>query len=249
MWDRNRRGIVTRPLLRAVRHTLLFAGACCAMAAAARPSYADDAAAAQHGWSFSVQGPFGFTSGGSPGSFYFQSTPGTAFSAGNGTRGFTDYSLAHDLSLGRDLGIGDTKLTFGARVAEPLITNGFTPALESRRYIGAGPRVGLQGSNRIKPSWKLEWQVGASLLYGGNALDLSGGGASLPIVPNYNPSKSPVLNVDGLLGLSYFFDAASKLTVGYRADYLKGTPTFGALLPGSKSMLDHGPVVKFTIQK
>src|SRR4051812_33792417 len=29
------------------------------------------------GWSIRTQGPYGFTSGGAPGSFFFQSTPGT----------------------------------------------------------------------------------------------------------------------------------------------------------------------------
>ena len=39
-------------------------------------------------------------------------------------------------------------------------------------------------------------------------------------------SSGSVVNVDGLLGLSYWFDTASKLTLGYRADYFKGSPAF-----------------------
>jgi hypothetical protein len=201
----------------------------------------DPPSGSDEGWSFSAQGPFGFTSGGAAGSFYFQSTPGSAF---NGTRGFADYSIAHGLSIGRELGIGKTQATFGVRMAEPLITNGFTPALEQRRYLGVGPRVGLQGSNPVKPSWSVDWQVGASLLYGNDAPGSNGN--ALPVLPNSGAS-APVVNVDGLLGLSYWFNAASKLTVGYRADYLKGSPAvnFGA----TQSTVDHGPIVRFTIQK
>ena len=51
--------------------------------------------------------------------------------------------------------------------------------------------------------------------------------AASPIrsLPNYSSSGS-VVNVDGLLGLSYWFDTASKLTLGYRADYFKGSPAW-----------------------
>ena len=48
----------------------------------------------------------------------------------------------------------------------------------------------------------------------------TGGGVANSLLPNTISSGS-VLNVDGLLGLSYWFDSAAKLTVGYRADYFK----------------------------
>ena len=47
----------------------------------------------------------------------------------------------------------------------------------------------------------------------------------IAVLPNYASSGS-VVNVDGLLGLSYWFDTASKLTLGYRADYFKGSPAW-----------------------
>jgi hypothetical protein len=216
------------------------------VALCAAPTVRADNSKQQDGWHIVVQGPFGFSSGGAPGSFFFQSTPGTAFSSANGTRGFNDYSLAHALSLGRELGIGNVEGTLGVRVAEPLVTNGFTPAFDDRRFVGAGPRVGLQGSNRFQSAWSVDWQVGAAWLTA-DRFDAAGGTSAA--LPNYAANSGSVVNFDGLLGLSYWFDAASKLTLGYRADaYLNKTPAinFGT---APQSTIDHGPMIKFTIQK
>jgi Legionella pneumophila major outer membrane protein precursor len=231
-----------------IKRALLRAGVASAIAlTASLAAYADDAQSGRHdGWQFGTQGPFGFSSGGAPGSFYFHATPGTAFESSNGTRGFVDYSMTHGLSFGRELGIGNTQATFGVRVAEPLISNGFTPAFDDRRYTGAGPRVGLQGSNRLQSSWGLEWQVGAAVLFSDKMLDTANVNAA---IPNYAASGGSVLNVDGLLGLSYWFNAASKLTLGYRADayFNKSAPALNFTTPAQT--IDHGPMIKFTIQK
>jgi hypothetical protein len=221
---------------------------------AALPARAEDAptgSPVQDRWHLSIQTPTGLTSGGSQGSYYFQTTPGTAFTAYNGTRGFTDLSVAQPLGFVRDLGIGKVEATFGARVAEPLITNGFTPSIDSRRYMGVGPRVGLQGNAPVSNSpWAIEWQLGASMLYGNGTSD--GSNANNPLAP-YSSQSGSVVNADGFLGLTRWFDAASKLTVGYRADaHLKDTTSLG--LGGTPpaqnpDRLDHGPIVRFTIQK
>ena len=225
---------------------LLFAGL-----VAPLPARADDAqSGSQTRAHISVQTPYGLTSGGSQGSYYFQTTPGTAFSAYNGTRGFTDLSIAQPLGFVRELGIGKVEATFGARVAEPLITNGFTPSVDSRRYQGIGPRVGLQGNAPVSSAWAVEWQVGASMLYGNAAANDSN--ANNPLAP-YASQSGSVVNVDGLLGLTHWFDAASKLTFGYRADaHLKDTTSqgLGGTPPAQNpDRLDHGPIVRFTIQK
>jgi len=223
-----------------------------ALLVAALPARAEDAPASlQERWHLSVQTPYGFSSGGAQGSYYFQTTPGTAFSAYNGTRGFTDLSIAQPLGFVRDLGIGKIEATFGARVAEPLVTNGFTPSIDSRRYLGVGPRVGLQGNAPVNSSLSVEWQVGASMLFGNGTAD--GSNATNPLAPYSGSQTGSVVNVDGLLGLSHWFDAASKLTFGYRADaHLKDSTSLG--LGGTPptqnpDRLDHGPMVRFTIQK
>ncbi len=237
------------------RTALLSAALLFAVLLVPLPARAQDAAAASQSGSetrahISVQTPYGLTSGGSQGSYYFQTTPGTAFSAYNGTRGFTDLSVAQPLGFVRELGIGKVEATFGARVAEPLITNGFTPSIDSRRYQGIGPRLGLQGNAPVNSAWAIEWQVGASMLYGKGSSD--GSNANNPLAP-YSSQTGSVVNVDGLLGLTHWFDAASKLTLGYRADaHLKDTTSsgLGGTPPAQNpDRLDHGPIVRFTIQK
>lgn len=218
---------------------------CPAAQAAEQPAWLD-------GWSIHTQTPYGFTSGGAPGSFFFQSTPGAAFSSPNGTRGFNDIMITRSLGFGRELGLDSMNATFGARVAEPLITNGFTPSvpmLDDRRYVGTGPRVGLEGSKKLQSSFAIEWQVGASMLF--NDRSGEGNGAVASVVPSYGANSSMV-NVDGLLGLSYWFNAASKLTLGYRADaYFKNGSSFSAGVPAAQNAdrLDHGPMVRFSVQK
>jgi len=196
----------------------------------------------------SVQTPYGFNSGGAQGSYYFQTTPGTAF---NATRGFSDLAVAQPLGFAREYGLGNVSATLGARVAEPLIANGFTPAIDDRRYAGAGPRLGLQGNAPVNSAWNVEWQVGASMLFNNGSL---AGGAPANAVTQYSPSQNgSVVNVDGLLGLTHWFDAASKLTLGYRADaYLKNSQQLnlgGVPPPQNADRVDHGPMVRFTIQK
>jgi len=224
-----------------------------ALLAVASPSRAEEAVPAKRDTAprLSVQTPYAFNSGGSPGSYYFQTTPGTAFSSYNGTRGFSDLAVAQPLGFAREYGLGNVSPTLGARVAEPLIANGFTPAIDDRRYAGAGPRLGLQGNAAVSSSWNLEWQVGASMLFNSAAI---GGSTTTNPVNQYSGSQSgSVVNVDGLLGLSHWFDAASKLTVGYRADaHLKDTTSSGlggTPAPQNPDRVDHGPVVRFTIQK
>jgi hypothetical protein len=86
------------------------------------------------------------------------------------------------------------------------------------------------------------------VLFNDRTTDVNGSAAS--VMPGYTSGNSSVLNVDGLLGLSYWFNAASKLTLGYRADYFKGS-SFSAALPATQNAdrVDHGPMVRFTIQK
>ena len=139
--------------------------------------------------------------------------------------------------------------TLGVRMAEPLASNGFTPSLDPRRYLGVGPRVGLEGNKPLQSSWVVEWRVGAALLSGDRASDANGGVAN-PVVPNYASSGS-VLNVDGLLGLSYWFDTASKLTSAIAPTISKSSPAANitGAAADSADRVDHGPIVRFIIQK
>ena len=163
--------------------------------------------------------------------------------------GFADYSIGRTLGFGRDYGLGDIQATLGVRMAEPLASNGFTPAYDPRRYLGVGPRMGFEGNKALHSSWVVEWQVGAAVLFGDRTFD-SNGGVANSVLPNY-ASAGSVVNVDGLLGLSYWFDTASKLTLGYRADYFKGSPAWNltGTAADSADRVNHGPMIRFSIQK
>ena len=201
------------------------------------------------GWTINVPGQSNWVSDGTPSPFYLQSTPSTLYVPGSPKNlyGFADYSIGRTLSLGQELALGNVQATLGVRMAEPLANNGFTPSFDPRRYLGVGPRVGLEGNQPLQSSWAVEWQVGAALLNGNRTFD-TGGGVVNSALPNFANSGS-VVNVDGLLGLSYWFGSASKLTLGYRADYFKGSSAFNIGTADNANRVDHGPMVRFSIQK
>ena len=131
-----------------------------------------------------------------------------------------------------------------------------SPATASRRRSihaviwASGPRASASRATvRSQSSWVVEWQVGAALLSGNRPFD-SNGGAVNSVLPNYASSGS-VLNIDGLLGLSYWFDTASKLTLGYHADYFKGSTALNMTgVPAENAdRVNHGPMIRFSIQK
>jgi hypothetical protein len=213
---------------------------------------AEPSAVWKGGWTINVPGQSNWVSDGTPASVGLQGAPATAYTPGlaKDPYGFADYSLGHTLSFGRDYGLGNMQATLGVRMAEPLASNGFTPSFDPRRYTGAGPRLGLEGNAALPSAWVVEWKVGASVLYTDRGFD-AGGGVVNPAIPSFANTGS-MLNVDGLLGLSYWFDSASKLTLGYRADYFKGnSPTFNVSgnAADSTDRVNHGPMIRFSIQK
>ena len=200
------------------------------------------------GWTINIPGQSNWVSDGTPSPFYLQSTPSTPYVPGSvkNPYGFADYSIGRTLGIGQELGLGNMQATLGVRMTEPLASNGFTPSFDPRRYAGVGPRVGFEGNKPLDSSWVVEWHVGAALLSGNRTFD-SNGGAANALLPNY-ASGGSVFNVDGLLGLSYWFDTASKLTLGYRADYFKGSTAWNAT-GAADNGVNHGPMIRFSIQK
>jgi hypothetical protein len=206
------------------------------------------------GWTVNVPGKSNWVADDTPSPFsasYFQGTPSASYTPGmsKDPYSFSNYSIGHTLGFGREYGLGNMQATFGVRMADPLATNAFTPAFDPRRYMGVGPRVGFEGSKPLQSSWVVEWKVGASVLFSDRTFDAGGNVANL-VVPSYSNSGS-LINVDGLLGLSYWFDTASKLTLGYRADYFKGSPAFtvSGAAADSTDRINHGPMIRFSVQK
>jgi hypothetical protein len=233
---------------------VLMAMAVCFEALLAAPSglrAAESSPVWKDGWTINVPGASKWVSDGTASPFELQRVPATPFIPGSvkDPYGFADYSIGRSFEFGRDYGLGNTQATLGVRMSEPLAVNGFTPAYDPRRYLGVGPRVGFEGSNPLQSSWVVEWHVGAALLFGNRTLDTNGGAAN-SLLPNFSSGGSAV-NVDGLLGLSYWFDTASKLTVGYRADYMKGSPAWNLSGAAAENAdrINHGPMIRFSIQK
>ena len=129
------------------------------------------------GWTLNTPGQTRWVSGSSAGSSYFPSVSATPFSsADREPYGFNDFSIGHTLGFGRELGLGNMQATLGVRMAAPLAGNWFTPALDPRRYLGVGPRLGLEGNQPLQSSsWVVEWKVGASILSGDRAFGANAG--------------------------------------------------------------------------
>lgn len=202
------------------------------------------------GWTINIPGQSNWVSDATPSPFNLQSAPSTPYVPGSvkNPYGFADYSIGRTLGVGQELGLGNMQATLGVRMAEPLASNGFTPSFDPRRYLGVGPRLGLEGNQPLQSSWVLEWQVGAAMLNGNRAFDTSGATINSAL-PNF-ASSGTIVNVDGKLGLSYWFDSASKLTLGYHADYFKGSSAFNiGTAADNANRVDHGPMVRFSIQK
>jgi hypothetical protein len=200
------------------------------------------------GWTINTPSGSNWLSDGGASAFHYLGAPSAPYTPGLAADpyAFTDYSLGHTLRFGQDYGLGNMQMTLGVRMAEPLATGEPGLAFDPRRYTGVGPRIGFEGNNALKPSWVVDWKVGASVLSGDRSFNAA---VANPLVPNQ--SGGSALNVDGLLGLSYWFSSASKLTLGYRADYFKTSPTFNltGAAADSGDRVNHGPTIRFSIQK
>lgn len=231
----------------AMRVSIAAIVGCVALLAAAPASHAAEPSPVwKDGWTINTPGGSNWLSDGGASAFHYLGAPSAPYTPGLTTDpyAYADYSLGHTLRLGQDYGLGNMQVTLGVRMAEPLANGDPAPAFDPRRYTGIGPRIGFEGNNALKPSWVVDWKVGASVLAGDRSYNSA---VANPLVPN---QAGAALNVDGLLGLSYWFDSASKLTLGYRADYFKTSPTVN--LSGAADNADHinhGPIVRFSIQK
>ena len=122
-------------------------------------------------------------------------------------------------------------MKFGIRIADLsarlrctfLVTtfSSIFPFEQMSKFIGAGPRIGVEGSTPLGGPWSLDWLAGAALLVGKRTLDISLTHISTTVVINTELSRSStaaVPNLDAALGLSYWLNPALKVTASYRFD-------------------------------
>jgi outer membrane immunogenic protein len=181
---------------------------------------------------------------------------------GSGSATHRENHALSDFSIGRDVGfgtLGPGLVTVGIRAVDLYAkTNGnfniptfdvgdvSTPEQltfeQKNRFVGAGPRVGVEGSTPLGGSWFVDWLAGVSVLYGVRSLDLTvqpfkfGTGEStvnvgpfgFPVPGSYHETGF-IPNVDAQLGLSYWITPDTKITASYRVDaYWGALKTYNA---------------------
>jgi Legionella pneumophila major outer membrane protein precursor len=146
-----------------------------------------------------------------------------------------------DFGVGRDFGLGNNAMwTLGVRVADlrsklsgnfNISTVGPSPSpttiaiQEKSTFVGAGPRLGVQGDTPLGGQWSIDWQAGAAALIGERTLTITANTAGIAFAGSQ--TDTPVIfNVDAQVGLSYWLNTNLKFTAGYRFDdYFKALKT------------------------
>jgi Legionella pneumophila major outer membrane protein precursor len=153
-----------------------------------------------------------------------------------------------DLALGRDVigtGADAVQFKFGTRIAElRATTNSHQSASQSAlgffisadtnvsqeiKFLGAGPRFGVEGSVPMAPGWTLDYLGDVAALFGtqnfqrltsiDNVVIIpSPGGSLAPPVVDTAQKFATVLNADIQVGVSYWMSQNMKASLSYRLD-------------------------------
>jgi len=152
------------------------------------------------------------------------------FLASNNEKIRDDHWLV-DFAVGRDFGLGNfgngiAQWKFGVRVADlrtRLTASGpfaSTPAIpiqnfsaqQDATFVGAGPRLGVEGSTQLGAGFAYEWLAGAAVLVGERhtsqlqTAPIFIGAGTITVTSGQAISETAaVFNVDGQAGLSYSF--------------------------------------------
>lgn len=117
-------------------------------------------------------------------------------------------------------------------------------------FIGAGPRIGMEGSTRIGNSnFGISGMLAGAVIHGlertsGTVSVSYSGGTITPPFPSEEEWKT-VLDVEAALGLDYYLAEQTKLTLGYRAEQLFNVSSSSFYASGgSPHRLVHGPFLK-----
>ena len=169
--------------------------------------------------------------------------------AGSNSASHEETNWVADFMVGRDigLGLGKSQVKFGVRVAEIRgKTNGSasfqvptaatsTPAFithtrsyqQTNRFLGAGPRLAIEGSAPIGGAWSVDYMGGVAALYGHQSVNQTVTVANIGGVANClagcpinfgSIDDGFIFNTDAMLGLGYAFTPYAKLSLNYRVD-------------------------------
>jgi hypothetical protein len=222
-------------------------------------------AAAWAPWHFSGQFRYGAATKSRNFAVAAAGTVGDVVAKGN--QGLREDHWLVDFAVGRDFGVGNANAQwkFGVRVADlraKLSANGSfagtvggsataTPftLVEKSSFLGAGPRLGVEGSTPLGGPWSFDWMAGAAALFGHRELKVTTFTPTPPITNSADFSNSgTVFNLDAQAGLSYWFSPTMKITASYRFDgYFKALRTFNSA--GNAVDVDryyNGPMLRLT---
>lgn len=156
-----------------------------------------------------------------------------------GVRGL-HYKDTVDMYVGAGYGSGPDKVGYGVDY--------------STEFLGAGPRVGVEGSTRFGDTmFGVSGLLAGSAIFGtartdGEAHAFSGGSTADIPFPTTEESVT-VYSLEASLGLDLHIDEAAVLTAGYRAEGLFGADSFlysGGSGGESEGRWTHGPTLKLT---
>ena len=126
----------------------------------------------------------------------------------------------------------------------------------SSDFLGAGPRIGISAARRFDGSnFGLSGSLAAAAIFGRqtdtakiSAVATGSGAPTGGGISGFSSTATKtVVDVDGSLGIDYYLDDASALTVGYHAEELfnVGTNSSGSSSPQTNKLVS-GPFVKFS---
>jgi len=219
-------------------------------------------------------------------SFHFATRTTTANVAGAGSADLKQHHWLVDFAVGRDfqLGSGRAQAKLGVRVADIYskingngtlsgcdttlpcgfaspITGVFSFSSRSK-FLGIGPRAGIDGGIPLGGPWSLDYLGGVAVLFGNRSYDSSsvmtltlnpgvagGGGSGTLSTAVSSSDTAAVFNLDGQLGISYLFNPNFKMTASYRFDgywnALKTVNSTGAIV--NENVFYYGPMLRATM--
>ena len=187
---------------------------------------------------------------------------GSAYVVGNlnhkESHAVADFAVGHDIGIGT----GQAQLKFGVRVVDLSAKSTATgnvypshsppPTQESisfeSRFVGAGPRGSIEGSQPIMGAWAIDYMGGVAYLYGTRSLNITASATGLGWGAFGVSDVTGIFNADASLGLSYAFSRTAKLTAGYRYDsYWGAMKMFDSNLNVvNNDRAYYGPFLRFT---
>jgi hypothetical protein len=219
----------------------------------------------------------------SPPGFHFGTRTTSAFASGTGTAEIKDQHWLIDFAVGRDyqLGSGQVQAKIGIRIADikvkitgsGTVSGSDTPPpgfgspitgifafIQRSRFLGVGPRVGVDGSVPLNGGWTFDYVGGVAVLFGDRKLDSTstmtlvlnpGGGQQVGTVNTAfsDSSFGAVFNLDAQAGFSYWFTRNFKMTASFRFDgywnALRTVNTDGAIV--NENRFYYGPMLRATL--